>query len=194
MKVQIKKPLKALTEQGDTIVEVLIALAIAAFAIGISYATAQRSLQQAIAAREHNEALNIMENQLTDLQFRFQRSSAAYFDQNFAQPPPGNYCLDDNSKSSNDKPPLQWTPIFNNSSASSGTLSSLNVKTSGGAYDPRCHEAPNGAAGTNYFYNITTKNYGQSTNSTLYTVTVRWARLGGGINKASLFYKLNNNP
>src|SRR5581483_1789859 len=84
--------------RGDTIVEVLIAIAIAGFAIGVSYATAQRSLKQSITAQEHNEALNIIERQVNDLRVRFQGTSASSsFASTFANSSPGqaDYCLDD---------------------------------------------------------------------------------------------------
>ncbi len=57
--------------RGDTIVEVLIAIAVAAFAIGTSYAIANRSLQQAVTARERNEAVNILQNQINALKVRY---------------------------------------------------------------------------------------------------------------------------
>lgn len=58
------------TQAGDTIVEVMIAIAVAAFAIATSYAIANHSLQTAINARDRNEALNIIESQIAALKFR----------------------------------------------------------------------------------------------------------------------------
>src|SRR5205814_634877 len=60
--------------RGDTIVEVLMAIAIAAFAIGTCYAIANRSLQHAISARERNEAVNLMEDQIANLKVRYKAS------------------------------------------------------------------------------------------------------------------------
>ncbi len=179
MELRVKKTSAKLKQQGDTIVEVLIAIAIAAFAVGISYATAERSLDQAISAREHNEALNILENQVADLRLRFQKDTD--FTSNFAGK--SNFCLSDSAKVST------ATGWFNQNQAitnSNGTTAS--------AYSTGCQQQRTGE-GAVYLANITTSGGTDSTtNPTLYTITVRWARLGGGTNKASLFYKLNYDP
>lgn len=56
-----------LSEAGDTIVEVLIVLAVLGLSLGISYATANRSLLGARQAQEHSEALEILQGQLEQL-------------------------------------------------------------------------------------------------------------------------------
>jgi len=55
-------------QSGDTIVEVLVVLAVLGLALSISFATAQRSLLGARQAQEHTEALEIAQAQLEDLQ------------------------------------------------------------------------------------------------------------------------------
>lgn len=50
--------------RGDTIVEVLIALAVLGLAFSISYATANRSLIMARNAQEHSEALQYLDSQV----------------------------------------------------------------------------------------------------------------------------------
>lgn len=79
---------------GDTIVEVLIAITIAAFAIAISYATAERSLRQSITARERNEALNLIENQISDFQILKKNFPASLPQFSF---PNTNYCINDSA-------------------------------------------------------------------------------------------------
>ena len=93
-------------KKGDTIVEVLNALAIASFAIGISYATANKSLQRTITAREHGEALSLAQNQLTDLKFRYQKTPPNSLSQ-FAYPTANNFCLDD---AASDPSAANWGP------------------------------------------------------------------------------------
>lgn len=60
--------LKKLTRQGgDTIVEVMIVLAVLGFAISISYATANRSLLNARQAQENSQASEIVQAQFENL-------------------------------------------------------------------------------------------------------------------------------
>lgn len=199
---------KKLDNRGDTIVEVLIAIAIAGFAIGISYATAQRSLDQAISAREHNEALNILENQVTDLRVRFQAyaNDPGTYQSTFAAAGL-DYCLDDSAAKVGDP---GWAPYGNFSgittsgdtlSNDTATLGSSNTPTSSKPYYYVSTSPPHGCQqqrpgdGAIYYVNINTTNPNPSgVNSTLYYITVRWARLGGGVSRASLSYKLNYDP
>lgn len=52
------------SERGDTIVEVLLCLAILGLALSISYATANRALLIARNAEEHSEALQYLNSQV----------------------------------------------------------------------------------------------------------------------------------
>ena len=54
-------------QRGDTMVEVLIAIAVASFVIGIAYALVNRTLDQSQQAQEHSEALKVAEGQLEQL-------------------------------------------------------------------------------------------------------------------------------
>lgn len=56
--------LSALSQKGDTIVEVLIAMAIAALVLGSSYAVANRSMANTRQAQEHSEATEIANEQV----------------------------------------------------------------------------------------------------------------------------------
>ena len=56
-----------LTNRGDTIVEVMIVLAVLGLAIGISYATANRSLLNARQAQENSAATGIAQSQVEAL-------------------------------------------------------------------------------------------------------------------------------
>lgn len=53
--------------RGDTIVEVMIVLAILGLSFSVSYATANKGLNQSRNAQEHSEALNILNSQIDQL-------------------------------------------------------------------------------------------------------------------------------
>jgi type II secretory pathway pseudopilin PulG len=53
--------------RGDTIVEVLVAVAVVGFMLSISYRLANRSLQASRSAQERSEALKLAEQQLERL-------------------------------------------------------------------------------------------------------------------------------
>ncbi|HVS79133.1 MAG TPA: hypothetical protein VHD84_02500 [Candidatus Saccharimonadales bacterium] len=170
---------------GDTIVEVLIAIAIAAFAIGISYATAHRSLLQAVTAQERNQALNILENQLSDLKLRYQKTNPDTFTSKFSYTV-NHFCLND---SASDPTASNWLPIDNYSQVGdSSTLAAADPPSAGTPYDSGCHQTNGGA---DYYTDITTsQSSGTSPNPTIYRVIVRWEQLGGGpTNQASIYYR-----
>ncbi|MEK7594126.1 MAG: type II secretion system protein [Patescibacteria group bacterium] len=58
---------RMLQERGDTIVEVMIVLAVLGLAIGISYATANRALLQARQAQENTKATQLLQSQIEQL-------------------------------------------------------------------------------------------------------------------------------
>jgi type II secretory pathway pseudopilin PulG len=64
--MSVKAPHK-LNRAGDTIVEVMVVLAILGLAISISYATANRSLLNARQAQENSEATELIQSQLEAL-------------------------------------------------------------------------------------------------------------------------------
>lgn len=61
--------IKKLNKAGDTIVEVMVVLSILGLAIGISYATATRSLKSTRAAQENAEATAVLQSQLETLRY-----------------------------------------------------------------------------------------------------------------------------
>lgn len=76
-----------LTARGDTIVEVMIVLAVLGLAIGISYATANRSLRNARQAQENSQATLLVQSQIEALR----TLATAGNPQNIFQT--GPYCL-----------------------------------------------------------------------------------------------------
>lgn len=60
---------RALNNHGDTIVEVLVVLAVLGLAIGISYSTANRSLLTTRAAQENSQATELLQGQIEELRY-----------------------------------------------------------------------------------------------------------------------------
>lgn len=61
--------LNKLGNRGDTIVEVMIVLAVLGMAISIAYSTAGRSLSNARQAQENQEASKLLESQAEEIRF-----------------------------------------------------------------------------------------------------------------------------
>jgi type II secretory pathway pseudopilin PulG len=170
--------MKRLSNRGDTIIEVLIAIGIAAFAIGTSYAIASKSLQQAISARERNQAINVMENQLNALKFREQQTDAATFASKFSTPV-SHFCLDETA--TDPTVASSWNPKQNLGNITADTP--LQTGSSGTTYNTACQKS------ADYFVDITTINRGGRV-PTVYIINVRWERIGGGpVNEASVYYR-----
>jgi len=64
-----------LTSRGDTIVEVMVVLAVLGMAIGISYATANRSLENTRQAQENSQATEYVQSQVEALRYLAPSSS-----------------------------------------------------------------------------------------------------------------------
>lgn len=94
MRLNLKKSLRknrrlTLTERGDTVVEVLIAIAIVSLVLGGAYVTANRSLQSTRDAEERSNALKLAEAEVEDIKYM----SAAMPNALFAPSVPASYCL-----------------------------------------------------------------------------------------------------
>jgi type II secretory pathway pseudopilin PulG len=71
------KQVGRIRENGDTIVEVMVVLAILGLAIGISFATANRSLLNTNQAEENSQATDYAQSQVEDLRYLAPTSSSA---------------------------------------------------------------------------------------------------------------------
>jgi len=78
---------KITNQRGDTIVEVMVVLAVLGLAIGVSYATANRSLLNTRQAQESSQATEIVQSQVEALRTLTQTGNP----QNIFQA--GPYCL-----------------------------------------------------------------------------------------------------
>lgn len=173
--------------RGDTIVEVLISVAIAGAVIGGAFALATRSLRQGINASERTEALKIAEGQIEALKFRQLQSDADEWNPNFTERSNiNNSCL--NVAGNSPAIPSTWRPLKNSSSVSTNDNPDiLLTKASGGFYDPVC------VLSDKYFINISlTNDLSPPANLRLrptYLITVRWDAIGGGQNRTQLYYR-----
>jgi type II secretory pathway pseudopilin PulG len=79
--------IKKLNSCGDTIVEVMVVLAILAMALSVSYATANRSLLDIRQAQENEQATELLQGQVEELRTLTAPSSPVNI---FT---PGSYCL-----------------------------------------------------------------------------------------------------
>jgi type II secretory pathway pseudopilin PulG len=78
-------------QRGDTIVEVLIAVAIISFVLAVSYATTSNSAKDTVDAQEHSQALRAVESQLEFLHEKGStNASNVCFDTNGAEQSSGS--------------------------------------------------------------------------------------------------------
>lgn len=90
--------LKRLNTSGDTIVEVMIVLAILGLAIGLAYATANQSLLNTRQAQENSQASEYVQSQIEALRYLAPNSNTNPTADIFAPPsaPPNSlYCIHD---------------------------------------------------------------------------------------------------
>lgn len=71
--------LKRLTERGDTIVEVLISIAVVSLILGGAYVTTNRSLQSSRASQERTNGTKLVEGQLEAIKDLANTTPAAVF-------------------------------------------------------------------------------------------------------------------
>jgi len=84
------KLFKKLNSSGDTIVEIMVVLAVLGMAISISYATANRSLLDTRQAQENSEATELVQAQLESLRTL---TSPTVSPSPFTNPPNNTFCI-----------------------------------------------------------------------------------------------------
>jgi type II secretory pathway pseudopilin PulG len=89
---RIYKRSKKLGNRGDTIIEIMIVLSVLGFAIGVTYATANRSLLNVRQAEESTEATTLVQSQIESLRTLTQYTVGQPNDI-FDQTTPG-FCID----------------------------------------------------------------------------------------------------
>jgi Tfp pilus assembly protein PilV len=177
--------------KGDTIVEVMLCIAIVAAVITGAYALASHSLQEGVAASEHGEAIKLAQGQVEALKFRHKASRPATWDTYFTKPTGANkaqnFCLDTTAATetnaagivqANWKPQINGTATFDPTKLQTGAANYLD-----NAAHTQCVQG-NGK----YFINITIP--AAASPSPTYLVTVRWNPAGGEVqSQTQLFYR-----
>lgn len=162
---------RRLNSAGDTIVEVLIVLAVLGLAMSVSYATANRGLQKSRTAQEHSQALGLMNSQIELLRSTFAKQNGAAIE---AQAATGPFCL---SVTGGD---VVTTAIPN---------TGPNAFNENIALDPLTAAEYQGACRQENLYHISIVGRGGG----VYDVRVRWEGLGQqGRQQTELTYKIGN--
>ena len=118
--------LHSLTQRGDTIVEVLIAIAVISMILGGAFILTNRSLQGTRAAQERLNAIKLVEGQLEQIKNLSRTNHNAIF----GGSTPGSFCIDTSStvksasdascKVNSDGAPTGADPAFNLSVSRAG--------------------------------------------------------------------------
>lgn len=152
-------------ERGDTIVEVLLCLAICGLVLGTSYASASRNIKGIRTTQERGEALKIAEGQLESLRGNGYSS------------PTGSFCI-------KDSPAGAITDKI-------GFGSAVPANAAGDPFTGYPAECKRGSI-PYYVGVVGTSNV--VNNTVEYKTTVRWDSLSGGKNEVQLFYVLAAGP
>ena len=181
-------------QRGDTLIEVMIALAIVATVISISYATASRALRTGQAAQERTEALKLAEGQIETLK----SAAAAPLTKVFgtsgpSSPTDPSFCVGINSAVTGGVYTEQLTASkaadINLDNLQSGTIPS--ALPAGPEYDD-AHCAL--GAGKRYKVSVVRIDVNNPIGPTIestFIVRVRWERIGGGKDEVALYYRLH---
>lgn len=92
--LNIRKKLRSLGEGGDTIVEVLISIAVISLILGGAYVTTNKSLRGSRAAQERSDALKLVESQVESLK---SIAAGANADSIFGTGTPTKFCVINNT-------------------------------------------------------------------------------------------------
>lgn len=162
-----------LNNSGDTIIEVLIVLAILSFAFAMSLATANRGLGQSRNAEEHSEALGTLVSQVEQL-----RTAVGAQVSSLPTNPSKSFCMQGAT-----------TPVI----FSGAVPSSADQETNYNEYPAACKFSAAGGA-FNYNESITYEPNGSSSQDNLayYDVRIRWDGAGTlGKQQVEFTYKIH---
>ena len=87
--------MKKLNQAGDTLVEVMLSVAIIGLVIGASYATSSRALRTGRYAQEQTEALKQAESQIEKLKYIAGKGLASTNPNYIFKNPSGTFCISD---------------------------------------------------------------------------------------------------
>lgn len=147
-----------LKQNGDTIVEVLIVVAVIGLVIALGYNLATSSLNGVRVSQERAEATKIAESQVELLRYKLNQGDSVH---NIT-----NFCIDNTPSIKNNSPPNYDPACVKNS------LYKVNISRT---------DVTNVAC-----YNVT--NPGAKQDFNRYDVTVNWDRSGGGAEQSLTMY------
>ncbi|MDB5163796.1 MAG: hypothetical protein JWS12_414 [Candidatus Saccharibacteria bacterium] len=156
--------MKRLNQLGDTIIEVLICLAILGASLGTAYALSTRSLNGNRASQERGEALKLAQTQIEELRaYASNTANAATWSSATGVAQTGHsYCMTNSGGVAVAAATAQVNPV-----AESDTFPST-------AYNSAC-------SNLNGLYNVSISYY--SAEPDVFVVRVRWPALGGSGHK-----------
>ena len=170
------------SQAGDTIVEVMIALAVIGAVIGTSYAISARSLRLGRQAQERTEALKLVESQVELIKTAAQGKNTAIFTSS------SDFCLTTTAAgvtlSQNGAVPADFI---------TDSLTTNNNLT-GGSYSVACSQ------GVASRYKLSMKRVDVDTvvvgvltpvKTSTFTIRARWDKIGGGKDEVSIDYRLH---
>lgn len=155
---------------GDTLVEVMIAMAVMGMVIAVSYKIAGRALQTAQQAEERGQAIKVSENQLERLKLLapgYGTPATNIFNTSSA------FCVSQTTNS-----PVNWAI---GDYPPNDEFSDILSTTAPGKYKPECIQ--NGR----FYFSVA---YDASQND-LFTIRTRWDRIGGGRDEVKIVYHLH---
>lgn len=184
--------------KGDTLIEVLLSIAVAGMVTSSSYALANRSLEEGISASERTEANKLAEGQIEALKLRESVSQEAW-STNYSEvgyplpqgysniPSDASFCLDTAAVSeyievgSTEQKNGAWLPQQN---AGDPTVLSTD-SASPDHYNTICFQH------SKYYVDVTAQSNSLDGIGQVFLVTVRWNPPGGGpLDQSQLYYKM----
>jgi prepilin-type N-terminal cleavage/methylation domain-containing protein len=171
-------------QAGDTLIEVMIAVAIISLVITVSYATANRSLQIGRRTQESTEALKIAESQLEILKSMgdLRPDAQDIFGSTSTSPARSSlsFCVEPSTiYAQNAIVSDVFSPSANLNTEVAGT-----IPTGTMTYNAACAVGP----GARYKRSITREDIGEQST---FTVRVRWESVSGRGDEVALVYKLH---
>jgi Tfp pilus assembly protein PilV len=164
---------RAIEQTGDTIIEVLVAMAVLMMVLVGAYVTANRSLNSERNAQEHTEALTIAQGQVEDLHadYQYLNANLCFNPSNPTTSTDGYYCYE-NSAGQFDTSRSETTIGLSPASAYWYEITVSYI------YDRTLATVTNSSTG------ISTP-----VTSPTYEVTVSWPSLSGGTGNVQLYYR-----
>ena len=177
-------------QAGDTLVEVMIAIAIISSVISMSYATASRALRVGQQAQDRTEALKLVESQIETLKASAGTLPAPvptiFTVKEATDPDAESFCFNSGTNIiKNGRVPDQDF----NLDAFTANSSSGAAFVAGQVYDFSCAQG----VGRRYKLSITRTDVtaGAAPTQSTFTIKARWERLGGGRDETVMYYKLH---